>query len=188
MTTVSTLPHWSPTLGALLAGLDPTLPRDRVLLDPWPGTAKAGDVEAIRLREGRLCELIDGTLVEKTMGSRESNLALRLVYALMCFTEPRQLGEFLGPDGMIRFAPGQVRLPDVAFYRRDRLPGGVIPQQAILDIIPDLVVEILSEGNTKTEMDRKLREYFAAGVRLVWYADPRQRQVTVYDADRSTPS
>ena len=157
-------------------------PPHRILLHPTPGTATVADVGAICLREGRLCELIDGTLVEKTMGSRESNLALRLAYALMCFTEPRQLGEFLGPDGMIRFAPGQVRLPDVAFYRRERLPGGLIPRQAILDIIPDLVVEILSEGNTRAEMDRKLREYFAAGVRLVWYADPRKRQVAVYNA------
>ena len=45
---------------------------------------------------------------------------------------------------------------------------------------PDLAVEILSESNTPAEMERKLREYFAAGTRLVWYADPVARSVTVY--------
>ena len=38
--------------------------------------------------------------------------------------------------------------------------------------IPDLAVEVLSPSNTRHEMAIKLREYFAAGVRLVWYVDP----------------
>ena len=167
------------TLGEVLSR---KIPFQRILLLPTPGTATAADVEAIRRREDRLCELIDGTLVEKTTGSKESSLAIQLIYLLMCFTEPRRLGKFLGADCMIRFAPDQIRMPDVAYYSNERLPGGVIPDQAILDIIPDLAVEVLSPSNTRAEMDRKLREYFAAGIRLVWYADPRKREVTVYEA------
>ena len=45
---------------------------------------------------------------------------------------------------------------------------------------PDLAVEVLSESNTAEEMARKLREYFAAGVRLVWMIDPRDRTATVF--------
>jgi len=46
---------------------------------------------------------------------------------------------------------------------------------------------VLSEGNTPKEMRRKLDEYFRAGVRLVWYVDPKKRTVRVYTArDRST--
>ena len=45
---------------------------------------------------------------------------------------------------------------------------------------PDLVVEVLSKGNTPREMNRKLDEYFRAGVRLVWYVDPKRRQVRVF--------
>ncbi len=41
---------------------------------------------------------------------------------------------------------------------------------------------MLSEGNTKREMERKLRDYFAAGVRLVWYIDPRTRTARAYTA------
>jgi len=39
---------------------------------------------------------------------------------------------------------------------------------------------VLSKRNSKSEMKRKLREYFAAGVRLVWIVDPRQRTARVY--------
>ena len=59
-----------------------------------------------------------------------------------------------------------VRIPDVAFVSWDRLPGGKRPNGPIPHLVPDLVVEMLSKSNTKREMDRKLREYFEAGVAI----------------------
>jgi Uma2 family endonuclease len=81
---------------------------------------------------------------------------------------------------MLRLAPGLVRNPDVSFIARDRLVDGKLPAEPIATIAPDLAVEILSEGNTSQEMDRKLREYFNYGTRLVWYVDPRRREIDVY--------
>jgi Uma2 family endonuclease len=52
----------------------------------------------------------------------------------------------------------------------------------MLDVAPDLAVEVLSPSNTVQEMDRKLRDYFAAGVRLVWYVDPVARTIQVFTA------
>ena len=77
--------------------------------------------------------------------------------------------------------PGLVRIPDVAFISWERLPGKVVvPDEAIPDLAPDLAVEVLSEGNTKEEMERKLKDYFFAGVRLVWYIDLKKRTAEVY--------
>jgi Uma2 family endonuclease len=50
----------------------------------------------------------------------------------------------------------------------------------IPDLAPDLAVEVLSKGNTKLELSRKVREYFDAGVILVWLIDPRKRTARVY--------
>ena len=47
---------------------------------------------------------------------------------------------------------------------------------------PDLAVEVLSPSNTAQEMERKLHDYFAAGVLLVWYVDPVARTVEVFTA------
>jgi Uma2 family endonuclease len=55
-----------------------------------------------------------------------------------------------------------------------------MPDEALPDLAPDLAVEILSESNTVGEMERKVRDYFFAGTRLVWYIDPRRRSVRVY--------
>ena len=116
------------------------------------------------------------------MGYKEPLLAARLIYLLISFIEPRRLVVVLGAGGMTRLLPNQVRIPDAAVYLNARFPGGVIPDEAIPSVVPDLAVEVLSPSNTRAEMDRKLGEYFAAGVKLVWYADPRRRQVTVFEA------
>ena len=42
------------------------------------------------------------------------------------------------------------------------------------------MIEVLSVGNTYSEMSRKRREYFHAGVELLWMVDPRERTITVY--------
>jgi Uma2 family endonuclease len=155
------------------------IPLERIRLHPPPGTATESDVIAIRDREERLCELVDGVLVEKTMGWYESQLAVLLAHFLHRYLEKHDLGTVLGADGALKILPAQVRIPDVCFIRWDRLP----PEPAgkpIPDLAPDLAVEVLSESNTQREMDRKLQEYFSAGTRLVWYVDPPSQSVKVY--------
>jgi Uma2 family endonuclease len=49
-------------------------------------------------------------------------------------------------------------------------------------VIPDLTVEVLSKSNTPKEMERKRREYFDAGVRLVWIIDPKTQSATAYSS------
>ena len=130
---------------------------------------------AIEAQENRLCELIDGILVEKTKGFDESLIAAEIIALLKDFIKRHDLGLVTAPDGMIRLSPGQARIPDVGFFAKPRLPKHRGPRPAIPDDTPDLAIEVLSKGNTKREMDRKIREYFNAGVRLVWLIDPRKR-------------
>ncbi len=173
------------TLADLLESLG-GISADRVRVHPFPGTATESDVIAVHDRENRLCELVDGTLVDKVMGFDESIYAVLLNGALLDYLKTHDLGKIVGADGMMRIFPGMVRIPDTAFISWARYPKrkrrrGVIPQ-----VVPDLVVEVLSEGNTPKEMARKLDEYFRTGVRLVWYVNPKKRNVRVYTArDRS---
>jgi Uma2 family endonuclease len=169
------------TLADLLERFGP-IPAARIRYDPPPGTATEEDVVALEARDNRLFELVDGVLVEKAMGFYESYLAMRLAQFLLAFVEQHDLGIVAGADGMLRLAPGLVRIPDVSFVSWDKLPQRQIPRQPIPDLAPDLVVEVLSEGNTPREMDQKLLEYFSAGVRLVWYVLPDLQQVHVYTA------
>ena len=121
------------------------------------------------------------------MGLRESYLASVLIMILLTFVRLRNLGLVTAPDGMMRLAPGLVRIPDVAFISWDRLPNRRVPTEPIPDLAPDLAVEVLSVGNTLGEMARKRQDYFTAGVHLVWQVDPSTRTVEVFTApDQST--
>jgi Uma2 family endonuclease len=169
------------TLADLLEQLGDIAPA-RVRFRPVPGTATEKDVLAIHDREDRLYELVDGVLVEKAMGFRESLLAGMLIELLRGFVRARNLGLVTAPDGMMRLAASLVRIPDVAFISWDRFPNRRVPTEPIPDVAPDLAVEVLSAGNTPGEMARKRQDYFAAGVHLVWQVDSNTRTVEVFTA------
>jgi Uma2 family endonuclease len=169
------------TLADLLERFGP-IPAARIRYDPLPGTATEQDVITLEARDSRLFELVDGILVEKAMGFYESYLAMRLAQFLLAFVAPHDLGIVTGAAGMLRLAPGLVRIPYVAFISWGQLPDRRIPREPIPDLAPDLVVEVLSAGNTLREMDQKLLEYFSAGARLAWYILPDRQQVHVYTA------
>lgn len=158
------------------------IPLHRVRLNPPPGTATEQDVIDADAHEDRLCELIDGILVEKTVSVYESYLAMLMGQFLGTYARENNLGIVVGADAMIRLEPGQIRLPDVGFFSWSRLPEGDLPRDAIWSLIPDLAIEVISKGNTPEEMGRKLHEYFTAGVRLVWYVYPKTREAHVYTA------
>jgi Uma2 family endonuclease len=156
------------------------IPLERICFTPPPGTATEHDLRAVMRRSGRLYELVDGTLVEKAMGLSESMIAGQILRKIGNFAEVNDLGIPAGADGTVRLLKGLVRIPDVSFFCWHKLPGRVLPSEPIPDLFPDLAVEVLSETNTPEEMQRKLREYFLAGVRLVWMIDPRKRTADVY--------
>ena len=168
------------TMADLLKKLGGISPR-RILLLPPPGTATEKDLLRAESKYGRLCELVEGTLVEKGMGFHESLLAAFFIAVLQPFVRKYRLGVVTSPDLFLRLFPCTVRAPDVAFVSWSRLPGRKIPKAPIPSVSPDLAIEVLSKSNTKKEMERKRREYFGAGTRLVWEVDPRKRIIVVHD-------
>jgi Uma2 family endonuclease len=161
------------------------VPLERIVFDPVPGTATEADVLRLDDHEDRICELVDGTLVEKTMGFEESLVAARLIELIGAFVRKRKLGVVSSSDGMMRILKRRVRIPDVGFISKARMAKLKKPIQPIPVLAPDLAIEVLSESNTAKEMSIKLREYFEAGTRLVWYVDPKTGTIDVYNAPDS---
>ena len=156
------------------------IPLSRILLTPLPGTATEADQLRMRESGNRLVELIDGTLVEKAMGAREGFMAAILIAYLGDHVRDENFGIVGGGNVIHRIIDGQNRLPDVSFTAWASLPEDDAHLQPIADCTPDLCIEILSEGNTRAEMDRKRKEYFRGGAKLVWEIEPEERTVAVY--------
>jgi Uma2 family endonuclease len=156
------------------------IPLKRIRLYPPPGMATEEDALRLREQEDTICEVIDGILVEKVMASYEAVLAGLILHWLNAFLEKHALGVALAPDGMLRILPNRTRVPDISFISWERFPNRKLPRDRVFAVAPDLAIEILSPGNTPAEMALKLKDYFRAGTRLVWYIDPNQRTAQVY--------
>ena len=154
----------------------------RVVAEPAPGTATVRDYAR---RDGRsvtgaICELADGTLLEKPMGASESVLAQEIAFCLRLYLRDHPIGYVGGEAYLVQLAPGLVRVPDISVTMWKGQPAGLTSSDAVTKEIPALVVEVVSRSNTAREMARKVEEYFLAGVRVVWIVNPQRRSAAVY--------
>ncbi|QJW93484.1 Uma2 family endonuclease [Frigoriglobus tundricola] len=157
------------------------IPPWRVWMHPAPGTARVRDVTRVLDRYNLQVELVDRVLVEKAISIQGGFVAMKVAFLLYNWNDRAgDRGMITGAGGTFRLLKQVVRIPSVAFTNWDRLPGRHVPSEPVPDLAPDLAVEVLSEGNTRAEMERKLKEYFLSEVQLVWYIDPRTRTVRAY--------
>lgn len=124
--------------------------------------------------------LIEGKLVEvspqgRVHGRAISNLAFFLTGEIRAGIR----GELLSGDVgfILKRSPDTVLAPDIAFVRAERLLDA---GDGYLDLAPDLAIEVVSPGNTVTEIARKTSIYLAAGTSEVWVVRPKEREVTVH--------
>ena len=131
--------------------------------------------------DGSRYELSGGELVPMTpVGWRHGSIVIRLGRWLDQHVDQKGLGVVSTEVGFrLTRNPDTVRAPDVAFVARSRIPKGSLPEKFV-DFPPDLAVEVLSPEDTASEVLRKVEEYLAAGVRLVWVVDPATQRVTIY--------
>ena len=72
---------------------------------------------------------------------------------------------------------GDVVVPDIAGWRRERMPR--IPDAPWCEIAPDWLCETLSPSTARIDRTRKLAIYAREGVRHVWLVDPAARTLEV---------
>jgi len=128
------------------------------------------------------CELVEGRIVPMSpTGGEHGRIEGNFYEAIRSFVRPRKLGQVLvGEVGIFtRRNPDTVRGADVAFVSSERY-ARLDSTRGFLKVAPDLVVEVLSPHDPAAEVSQKVTEYLAAGVRLVWVADPEARTVRAY--------
>jgi Uma2 family endonuclease len=115
-------------------------------------------------------EIIDGRMVEKSLGVRKAWVAFKLFCALDRFVESSGHGNVVF-ETLFRLEPDRdrERRPDVAFlsglrWTVDRPP----PRVSSLRAIPEIAVEVVGPTDLANEVQGKVEEYLRAGVRQVW--------------------
>ena len=132
--------------------------------------------------DGCRYELVRGELRKMSpAGKRHSVIAMRIGHNLMTHVEPRAVGEVTGADGGYRISrnPDTVLAPDVGFIRQER----AVNTDGFFEGPPDVAIEVISPGDTYTEVEEKAQEWLRAGTRAVVVVNPRRNTVRVHRPD-----
>ncbi len=169
------------TVADMLVQLGDVSPR-RVHMSPTPGWATEEDLLAFQARSGRICELVDGVLVEKIMGAPESLLAGFILHLFWQYLEVHDLGIALAPDGLLRILGRQICARTFRSSAGRSLPTGRFRANRFSPWCRTWRSRFFHPATRKVRW-RKLRDYFAAGVQRVWYIDPSTRTARAYTAE-----
>lgn len=128
-------------------------------------------------------ELVDGELIEVPTTSTQSCMIAGIVTALFHnFVATQRLGIILTSDATFQYVidgVSRVRRPDVSYIARGRLPYEQF-KRGHSQVAPDIAVEVVSPNDDYEDVDVKVEEYLAVGVRLVWVINPRTQVVMVH--------
>jgi Uma2 family endonuclease len=134
---------------------------------------------------GRPYEIIQGELRMVPAPSPDHQwIALNIYTLLRRFVTKRRLGVVLAAplDVIISRSPLQTRQPDVLFLSAERtgITGRTpLRKKLLTEIIPDLVVEVLSPSDSRQELDEKLKDYQRVSVREGWLVSPEAETIQV---------
>jgi Uma2 family endonuclease len=143
--------------------------------------------ELAQMPDNKHMELVEGVVVEMTASvDKHGVLSNEIGYLLTDYIKRHHIQGYVTVEGSgyILFRnPDTVRMPDVGFISKGRVPGKLTG--AYFPAAPNLVVEIVSENDSATEVQKKVMEYLRAGTHLIWVFYPKMKSVVVHTPNGS---
>ncbi len=132
-------------------------------------------------------ELVQGVLVEMSpVGKSHGSVVVRLGARLVAWADHGPHGYVGTETGFILARePDIVRAPDLTYIRPERVAMSA-EDVGYWTIAPDLAVEVVSPSESAQDVNQKVRDYLAAGTRLMWVIYPRTRQVIEYTSSNAS--
>jgi len=122
------------------------------------------------------CDYLDGELLERNVGEWDHSRLQMLVSRYLSNREA-EWGILVVPEQRVQVKPTRFRVPDISVLTGARPSGGIV------DKPPFLCIELLSPSDRMREMQERIDDYLAFGVRYVWLIHPETRRAFVYTAD-----
>ncbi|MGB3655242.1 MAG: Uma2 family endonuclease [Rivularia sp. (in: cyanobacteria)] len=139
------------------------------------------DLEVLAADEWKRYEIIEGELfVSRAPHIGHQNAIGGIYFQLSIWSKQNNFGQcFFSPA--IIFSDADNVIPDVVWISNERLEQ-LVDEEGHLTGAPELIVEVLSAGNTNERRDReaKLKLYSIKGIKEYWIVDWRLRQIEVY--------
>ena len=127
--------------------------------------------------EDTKAELFDGVMIVHSPATPTHDDITGLIrFLTRGYTEDRDLGKVFGPDSLVRLRPGRRFGADIFFLGIDQVP---CPLPKEFELVPRLMLEVLSPSNRDYDIEEKRLAYREARVDEIWLIDPDEQQVIV---------
>lgn len=120
-------------------------------------------------------EYVDGVVLERNLGEREHS-SIQTEISSWLNSRREQLGIWVYVEQRVQVKPTRFRVPDVCVIAGDK------PHEPIFTQPPFLCIEILSKDDRMAEMQERIDDYLAFGVRYVWLINPLSQRAWAYTA------
>ncbi|HVC33623.1 MAG TPA: Uma2 family endonuclease [Chloroflexota bacterium] len=130
---------------------------------------------------GQRCELVDGELLDMSpTGVTHGRIELHIGRLFADHVDEYDLGLVVAGEVLFRLtADGTLaRAADVAFIHRDRV-GSAATEDGPFDGAPDVAVEVVSPGDSASDVERKVDDWLTHGTRVVLVVYPRGQRVVL---------
>jgi len=154
------------------------------LVSLFPKQGEWTEEDYFRLPEtNRIIELSEGRLIITPSPTEQHQIILGNLYSMLqAYVRTKKLGKVVLSPLDIRLWKGKIRQPDIVFMSNEHFDRTT---EKIWGV-PDLAVEILSEGTAKIDKEEKYLEYQKAGVFEYWIIDPFNKSIEVYILENGT--
>jgi Uma2 family endonuclease len=122
------------------------------------------------------CEYLDGELLERNVGEWDHS-RLQMLMSSYLGNREKQWGILVVLAQRVQVKATRFRVPDISVLAGFPPDGGIIVEP------PFLCIEILSPSDRMKEMQERIDDHLAFGVRYIWLLHPRTRRAFVYTLD-----
>lgn len=129
--------------------------------------------------DGFKYEWNDGEIIQFTGKKKQQYIIYDTLNYLFFKTGYIEQGSLVAEQD-IELSGIQMRRPDICYLRCEQARQG----RQGLEMIPAFAIEIISTNDQINQMEKKLTEYFKAGVQVVWTINPQEALVSVYTSRR----
>lgn len=129
--------------------------------------------------DGFKYEWNDGEIIQFTGMNKEQVYIYSILNKLFVRKGYMEAGTLIAEQN-VHLSGIQLRRPDIAYFTDEQVMQGRIGEE----MIPGFVIEIISNNDQINQLERKLAEYFKAGVRVIWVVMPEQQKVYIHTSPR----
>ncbi len=129
-------------------------------------------------------ELVDGEAIPKVSPKEfHSMLTFALTTLLTHWAKNRGRVRLEWAINLKRRGVDWAPVPEVTYVSYERFPDKKPRRNEACPVAPELVIEIISPGQTLIEFENKAKDYLAVGVSRVWVVDPEAMSIRVFFPD-----